>query len=422
MPEGVRWYKRFKPVAALRQRWFERKAKKAKADKSEKSSKPRTYKPIHLATLIALTIIALVATGVASYFMWDAAKVPAGVPNSPDLAVREAQLRVDVIRNILAVGAGTGGLIALFLALRRQYVKERVDHADQEHKNRTAEDAKHDASEKRITELYVKAAEQLGSDKAPVRMAALYSLERLAQDNPGHRQMVTNLICSYLRMPFTVTAEIYKIITQEDDGAVEVTDPERFEELEIRLAAQEILSSHLVLNVRGDGGVDESWWGSLRLNLRGATLLNLDLDSCRLHTLNIEGAYIVGATSLFLCILDGRFMASRAVFDGRAGFVSVSFAGHADFTYARFLGPMRFSALTLRMNANFDGAKFENKVVFDDRPMGVNLSGALASQSSIQEGIELPIGYRLQDHTLPGWKVVQKLFGRGSVAVESEDA
>src|SRR5262249_33582048 len=52
-------------------------------------------------------------------------------------------------------------------------------------------------------ELYTKAVEQLGSDKAPVRLGGLYALERLAQDNSAHRQTIVNVICAYLRMPFS---------------------------------------------------------------------------------------------------------------------------------------------------------------------------------------------------------------------------
>ncbi|HWJ52544.1 MAG TPA: hypothetical protein VNT24_04110, partial [Propionibacteriaceae bacterium] len=54
-----------------------------------------------------------------------------------------------------------------------------------------------------VTELYTKAADQLGSDKAPVRLAGLYALERLAQDNPGQRQTIVNVICAYFQMPYT---------------------------------------------------------------------------------------------------------------------------------------------------------------------------------------------------------------------------
>jgi hypothetical protein len=60
-----------------------------------------------------------------------------------------------------------------------------------------------DATERRVTELYTKAADQLGSDKAPVRLAGLYALERLAQDNPSQRETIVNVICSYLQMPYT---------------------------------------------------------------------------------------------------------------------------------------------------------------------------------------------------------------------------
>ena len=52
----------------------------------------------------------------------------------------------------------------------------------------------HDAAERRVTELYNAAAEQLDSDKAPVRLTALYTLERLANDNPRHRQTMHSAV------------------------------------------------------------------------------------------------------------------------------------------------------------------------------------------------------------------------------------
>ena len=60
-----------------------------------------------------------------------------------------------------------------------------------------------DATERRITELYANAVAQLVSDEAPVRSGGLYALERLAQDCPERRQVIVNVICAYLRMPFS---------------------------------------------------------------------------------------------------------------------------------------------------------------------------------------------------------------------------
>lgn len=99
--------------------------------------------------------------------------------------------QIDLVKTALSVGAGTGGVVALIMAGRRQWSTEEANRA-----------ATHDATERRVTELYTKAADQLGSDKAPVRMAGLYALERLAQDNPDQRQTIVNVICAYLRIPF----------------------------------------------------------------------------------------------------------------------------------------------------------------------------------------------------------------------------
>jgi hypothetical protein len=60
-----------------------------------------------------------------------------------------------------------------------------------------------DATERRITELYTKAADQLGSDQAPVRLASLYALERQAHSTVEHRQTILDVIWAYLRMPYT---------------------------------------------------------------------------------------------------------------------------------------------------------------------------------------------------------------------------
>ena len=81
------------------------------------------------------------------------------------------------------------------LAFRRQHHQEiATDLTD------------HDATERRITELYTKAVEQLGSEKAPGRLGGLYALERLAQDNRDQRPTIVNVICAYVRMPFPPTA------------------------------------------------------------------------------------------------------------------------------------------------------------------------------------------------------------------------
>ena len=65
-------------------------------------------------------------------------------------------------------------------------------------------------TERHVAEPFTMAVEQLRSDKAQVRFGGLNALERLAQDNPAYRQAIVDVICSYLRMPFSPTAPASK--------------------------------------------------------------------------------------------------------------------------------------------------------------------------------------------------------------------
>src|SRR5205823_15025391 len=130
------------------------------------------------------------------------------------------QIQLDTIRTAGTLVVGTGGAVALLLTARRQrYTELTLVHTDR------------DVTERRITELYTKAADQLGSDKAPVRLAGLYALERLAQNNPTQRQTIVNLLCAYLRMPYDPSTEPPP--TDADEPLV-IAHRDRLQEREVR--------------------------------------------------------------------------------------------------------------------------------------------------------------------------------------------
>jgi hypothetical protein len=139
---------------------------------------------------------------------WAVAILAVGVGTAVWLPVYgggDPRVQLDAIRTAGTVVVGAGGA-ALLLAARRQRSTEislKQKERDQQHQERVAAAAEHDAAERRLTDLYVKAVEQLGSDSAAVRQGGLYALERVAQDNPAHRQTVVNVLCGYLRAPFT---------------------------------------------------------------------------------------------------------------------------------------------------------------------------------------------------------------------------
>jgi hypothetical protein len=164
----------------------------------ERASKgsPPEWRPIPawswmLGAIIAVALTALVIT------TWLLAIAGHANPGTD-----QANAKLDAVRTGLTAGAGAGAAVGLMLAFRRQH-----------HQEITTALNDHDATERRITELYTKAVEQLGSDKAPVRLGGLYALERLAQDNRTQRQTIVNVICAYLRMPFPTAAP-----NQDRDG------------------------------------------------------------------------------------------------------------------------------------------------------------------------------------------------------------
>lgn len=229
--------------------------------------------------------------------------------------------QIELIKTGLAVGAGTGGAVALVLAGRRQWSMEQVNRVTE----RSAEDARHDATERRITDLYTKAADQLGSDKAAVRLAGLYSLERLAQDTPPLRQTVVNLLCAYLRMPSESASE---------------------QEIEVRRAAQRVFSTHL------RAADEHTFWPGINLDLTGAVLDYFDLKDARLNQGRFGGARFNGKTWFDDAQFDGEAIFGGATFEKSASFQSVRFQAEARFRDAEFGGPADFGGAT------FDGATF----------------------------------------------------------------
>ncbi|GAB2604200.1 hypothetical protein GCM10027168_41410 [Streptomyces capparidis] len=289
-----------------------------------------------------------------------------------------AQARIEAVKTAVTVGAGTGGVVALLLALRRQWLSEH----EQVHRERVDTATGHDASERRITELYTAAAGQLGGS-APARLAGLYALERLAQDHTAHRQTIVDLICGYLRLPFPATAPVPTPGPElaglpESDRAARVTADasaaERWgQERVVRLAAQHMLARHLYVDaddfdhrtaLRADPS-DPVFWPGIRLNLAGAVLLDFEFAGRRVALANFSGARFIGDTNF-----------AHAEFTDHAFFHDARFEnGPGHFLGAWFGSRVVFSGADFGTHqARFDEATFTGMVFLDDVAFGGGVS------------------------------------------------
>ncbi|MEJ2856508.1 MULTISPECIES: pentapeptide repeat-containing protein [unclassified Saccharothrix] len=241
---------------------------------ADKRALPRWTVPV-VATLVALATTAVLL----ALWWWVGDQNLTG----KDLATA----RLDAVKVASGIAVGGGGLFALYLAARRQRTQElELDQRRWEHQH-TIEDA----AERRVTDLYAQAAEQLGSDKAPVRLAALHTLARLGDGNPSHRRTVLDLLCAYLRMPYDPPTD------PTDDG-----HRERTQEREVRLTAQRIATARLRPTVGPWYSIPAPnplhWPGEFDLDLSGATLLDFGLTGCVVRTGTFRGARFHGKTHI----------------------------------------------------------------------------------------------------------------------------
>jgi uncharacterized protein YjbI with pentapeptide repeats len=296
-----------------------------------------------------------------------------------------AQVQLDAIRTAGTLVIGTGGAVALLLTARRQrYTELALVHTDR------------DATERRITELYTKAADQLGSEKAPVRLAGLHALERLAQNTPEQRQTIVDVICAYLRMPYTpptrsstgVLGRSYRspgparrrrsrTLTDRPPHATPTSQraqQERAEqEQQVRLTAQNILMRNLrVVDQRRQhwwhrsSPPEASAWPDIRLDLTGALLLKFSLLECQLDSAVFTDAQFTGGADFGSAHFTGEADFGSAHFTGEADFGGTQFTGEADFGGTQFTGEADFGGTQFTNMANFTWVHFTDSANFED--------------------------------------------------------
>ncbi|MFE3173612.1 pentapeptide repeat-containing protein [Amycolatopsis sp. NPDC059090] len=269
--------------------------------------------------------------------------------------------RFDALKIGLSIGVGSGGIVALYLAWRRQRSTEAdLDNRERAlaHQRDVSNDVRADATARRITELYTKAVEQLGSDKGPVRLGGLYALERLAQDNAEQRQTIVNVLCAYLRMPYQPLAAP----PNDDHDAVDANllqqYREQLQEREVRITAQRILEEHV------KPARDEAYWGERDLDLAGAYLYNVALTSIRVGEVRFDGATFAGDAKFGDANFTRTAKFGDATFTRTAWFSNATFSGDAKFGYATFTRNAWFGGAVFARNAWFGRAVFESDAKF----------------------------------------------------------
>ncbi|MFB9906870.1 pentapeptide repeat-containing protein [Allokutzneria oryzae] len=177
-------------------------------------------------------------------------------------------------------------------------------------RKRRAEEDRNDHDRERVSdERFARSVEMLGNEADQVRVGALHALAGLAKSRPDYTQTVLEIICSYLRRPFS-----HEAFDERGD------DPNRYEpderdadadrERQVRQTAQRLL--HDLLPERGTDGP------AYDLDLTGARLEYLELRNRRVGRLVARYAEFLGITRWQGAEFTQEVLLTSAHFKGRA--------------------------------------------------------------------------------------------------------
>lgn len=333
----------------------------------------------HLGAMRATAVIAVVLLLViAPALLWmlgpGATWVLENIDQVTSLQDKDRASALAAIRgNILSVATGLAALLAVFYTAR---------NADTARRTFQLGERGHD------TDRFSKAVEHLGSSEAPVRLGGLYALEQLAQSNPALRQTTVDVICAYLRMPYTPPREggrYAKIrmalrsarapMRRQASGS-DGRDPH--EEREVRLAAQRLLSDHLRWRSprkwQRAATANPLFWQNIDLDLSGAMLLNLDLNECRINRADFGGTTFYNGPWFGATTFNGQAWFAGASFTGDSA--AVAYFGEAAFNGSAVFQGSSFGDLAQFRNATFArGAWFANTTYKDANFTAVTFDG-----------------------------------------------
>ncbi|MET7894980.1 pentapeptide repeat-containing protein [Streptomyces mirabilis] len=204
------------------------------------------------------------------------------------------------------------GLLAGVFAIVYSYRKQKIEEANS-----------HRADVDSLGTRYQEAAEKLGNESAPVRLAGIYSLSRLADEDSMQRETICKLLCGYLRIPY------------------DPSNPSPGER-EVRHTVIKVIADHLQ-----DPDSDTTWC-SYDLDFSGAVFDGGTFNGAHFinSSVDFSGCLFKGGTTLFhrttfqdVEVDFGDGDSAPAIFDdGQAQFIGANFklGAYLTFIFAKF--------------------------------------------------------------------------------------
>ena len=242
-------------------------------------------------------------------------------------------------------------------------------------------------------ERYTKAVEQLGDEKASIRMGGIYTLTRLVDDwleeeslpkveRLKEGQVIINNLCAYIRSPFTL-ASYYDELSEDAPKANGIykdrkqdfyTDKAIFDsEADTRLSI--IKEIHDRLQISEENPWDS--WSNFEYDFSGSIFfypvdltksyykkpINFSGSTYRKEA-NFRGSIYEGGANFTDSTYQGRADFRGSIYTGWAGFSGSIYTGWADFRSSTYQGRADFRSSTYKSEAEFSRSIFYSETYF----------------------------------------------------------
>ena len=243
-------------------------------------------------------------------------------------------------------------------------------------------------------ERYTKAVEQLGDEKAPVRMGGVYTLVGLVdewleeksiekyEDRLKEGQVIINNLCAYIRSPFTLASR-YDELSKDNpiSEGIYKDNQQKFYSDKAELKAEADVRLGIIKEIhdrlQGSGKNTPGAWSDFEYDFSGSTFFYpIDLtNSYYAKPINFSGSTYKSWVYFSRSTYKDWVYFSRSTYKSWADFSDSTYQGWvyfsgstykswADFSRSTYQGWANFSRSTYKGGADFSGSIFYQKVYF----------------------------------------------------------
>ena len=320
---------------------------------------------------LPIAILLITSTGLACALsipqqVFETPREPANDKSAPVL-LAQSNLRLAFLY-ITGGAIAVVGLIETFRKNNNEKLKNDQDKEknDREHLRQVRADRR---------ERYTKAVEQLGDEKAPIRMGGVYTLVGLVdewledesiekyEDRLKEGQVIINNLCAYIRSPFTLTSHYNELSNPTPTPKGIYKDKkEKFyadkatldSEADVRLSIIKEIHDRL----QGPEENTPGTWSDFEYDFSGSVFFYpVDLTkSYYKKPINFSGSTYEGEAYFSGSTYKGEANFNDSTYQGRANFTNSTYKGWADFTNSTYQGRANFTNSTYKSRANFSSS------------------------------------------------------------------